>query len=134
MPGRTERGTIICSREGANGSGFLTTSRPSGARLALCKYRLTSFAFVIFFDGLVPCFKCAWVLRRSASSAWVARHVDRVVNGRLAFPVSTSCTVMAWMTESSVWATKEQTWHFGWLHGAALRHEKSDGKLTDPLR
>ena len=53
-PLRTDRGTMIQYRAWLNGSLRRTTKRPSCATVATLRCRLTSLAFVIFFDGRVP--------------------------------------------------------------------------------
>ena len=60
-------GQCLSRREqvGVNGSFRRTTKRPSCATVATLRYRLTSLAFVIVFDGRVPCRRCACVRRMS---------------------------------------------------------------------
>ena len=122
------RGTTINFLMEKRGSVRGTTRRPSLAIDATLRYRFTSLMLVAFLDGRVPCFRWAWVRRRSGHSAWTSYHADLVVNGRCErFRIS--WTDAARTTESSVAAMNVHTWQRGSEHSAALQLEKSKGIL-----
>ena len=58
-----------------------TTNSPSGATLATCKYLFTSLIFVAFFEGVVPCFKCAHARLRDSQSCWSSYHPALLLYG-----------------------------------------------------
>ena len=117
---------------GTRGSSHRTMSRPSFAMVATFRYLLTSFMLVTFFEGRVPCCRCARVRRKSAHSAWMANQAVRLVKGRRSSPLSMSCIDAFRTTESWVSFVKAQIWQALSSHGAALWLAKSEGRIADP--
>ena len=131
-PSSTCRGMIMYSRVGARGSSRLTTSKPSFEMVATLRYLLTSLMFVSFFEGRVPCCRCARVRRKSGHSACVVNQAVRLVNGRCLVPLSMSWVDVCLTTDSWVSFVNAQTWQASSSRGAALRLEKSEGSIAEP--
>ena len=120
-PSKTERGTIISSAAGNTGSFLWTTNKPSLPIEATERYLLTSFTLANFLDGRVPCFRWAWVRRRSWHSDWISNQVDLDVNGNLVILSIISCKGVDLTTESSVSTMTLHIWHLGSTQSGALR-------------
>ena len=131
-PSSTCRATTMHSRVGARGSLRLTTSKPSLAMVATLRYLLTSLMLVSFFEGRVPCCRCACVRRKSGHSDCVANQAVRLVNGRCPLLLSMSWIDVRLITESRVSLVKVQTWQALSSHGAAFRLAKSEGSIAEP--
>ena len=56
----------------------------------------------------IPCLRWEWTRRTSGHSCWVCNQADRVLNGRVTEPESTSWIEMGRTTESSALEIKEQ--------------------------
>ena len=76
--------------------------------VATRRYLFTSVTFVSFFDGRVPCSKCALVRRNSGHSACMGPQVAQLVNGSRSTPANMSCTDARLITESWVCFVNEQ--------------------------
>ena len=67
---------MMHSWAGAKGWSLCTNSRASRGVVATFRYHLTSLILVAFFEGLVPCVKCACVPLRSGQSLWIPSQVS----------------------------------------------------------
>ena len=105
----TYRVKIVHSQLGTGGSSRLTTRRPYFAIVATLRYLLTSFTLLSFLDGRVPCWRCAWVRRKSSHSLCMVSQAVRLVKGRRSSPLSMFCRDERLTAESWACFVKAQT-------------------------